>query len=333
MIRRNFFRQAVSTLFIVSILILSTIAHAETYTGKGSYVMCELENLDVAKERAEVIAMRDAIEKACGHVKSYALSKNFDFDSDEVELVTVNVIKLAEEPHFNIDNLTISATVKTQIDDNDINSWFYTLMYESIIQYKALRRAEDKQTELIAELKSQLAANPNDKEIIAQKFAEADKIFRSHQILHEALKIYNRGSKNDYYETIRLCEKAIELNPTYNFSYNNLGLARQMLGQYTAAIQDFTKSIAMKPDCFNAYNNRGNTYRLLNQYEKALEDHNSAIRIKPTAEDSYFNRGVDYQCLDDYEKAIRDFDKALELNPKYKPAIYHREMCLRAMTR
>lgn len=333
MIRRNFFRQAVSTLFIVSILILSTIAHAETYTGKGSYVMCELENLDVAKERAEVIAMRDAIEKACEHVKSYALSKNFDFDSDEVELVTVNVIKLAEEPHFNIDNLTISATVKTQIDDNDINSWFYTLMYESIIQYKALRRAEDKQTELIAELKSQLAANPNDKEIIAQKFAEADKIFRSHQILHEALKIYNRGSKNDYYETIRLCEKAIELNPTYNFSYNNLGLARMMLGQYTAAIKDFTKSIEMKPDCFNAYNNRGNTYRLLNQYEKALEDHNSAIRIKPTAEDSYFNRGVDYQCLDDYEKAIRDFDKALELNPKYKPAIYHREMCLRAMTR
>lgn len=333
MIRRNFFRQAVSTLFIVSILILSTIAHAETYTGKGSYVMCELENLDVAKERAKVIAMRDAIEKACGHVKSYALSKNFDFDSDEVELVTVNVIQLAEEPHFNIDKLTISATVKAQIDDSDINGWFYTLMYESIIQYKALRRGEKKQTELIAELKSQLAANPDDKKIIAQKFAEADNIFRSHQILHEALKIYNRGSKNDYYETIRLCEKAIELNPTYNFSYNNLGLARQMLGQYTAAIKDFTKSIEMKPDCFNAYNNRGNTYRLLNQYEKALEDHNSAIRIKPTAEDSYFNRGVDYQCLDDYEKAIRDFDKALELNPKYKPAIYYRELCLRAMTR
>ena len=333
MFRVKIFRSLLSIIFVAAILLANAVTYAEIYIGKGSYVMCELENRDVAKERAKVIAMRDAIEKACGHVKSYALSKNFEFDSDEVELVTVNVIKLAEEPHFNIDNLTISATVKAQIDDNDINGWFYTLMYESIIQYKALRRGEKKQTELIAELKSQLAANSNDKEIIAQKFAEADNIFRSHQILHEALKLYNRGGKDDYYETIRLCEKAIELNPTYNFSYNNLGLARMMLGQYTEAIKDFTKSIEMKPDCFNAYNNRGNIYRLLNQYEKALEDHNSAIKIKPTSEDSYFNRGVDYQCLDDYEKAIRDFDKALELNPKYKPAIYYRELCLRAMTR
>lgn len=333
MFRVKIFRSLISMVFIAAILLANAITHAEIYIGEGSYVMCELENLDTAKERAKVIAMRDAIEKACGHVKSYALSKNFEFDSDEAELVTVNVIKLAEEPQFNIDNLIISATVKAQIDDAAIDNWFHSFIYESVIQYKALRRAEDKQTELIAELKSQLATNPDDKAIIAQKFAEADNIFRSHQILHEALKLYNRGGKEDYYETIKLCKKAIELNPTYNFSYNNLGLARKMLGQYTAAIQDFTKSIEMKPYCFNAYNNRGNTYRLRDQYDKAIEDHNSAIRIKPTSEDSYFYRGVDYYCLDDYEQAIRDFDKALELNPKYKPAIYYRELCLRAMTR
>ena len=333
MFRVKIFRSLLSMIFVAAILLANAITHAETYIGEDSYVMCELENLDVAKERAKANAMRDAIKKVCGHVKAYALSKNFEFDSDEAELVAANIIALAEEPQFNIDGLMISATVKAQVNDSDIRGWFHSFIYESVIQYKALRRAEDKQTELIAELKRQLAANPDDKEMLAPKFAEADNIFRSHQILHEALKLYNRGGKDEYYETIKLCKEAIELNPTYNFSYNNLGLARKMLGQYTAAIQDFTKSIEMKPDCFNAYNNRGNVYRLRDQYDKALEDHNSAIRIKPTSEDSYFSRGVDYYCLNDYEQAIRDFDKALELNPRYKPAIYYRELCVKAMTK
>lgn len=314
MYRRNFLRQVVSTFFAVAILLLGNITYAEIYIGEGSYCVSEGENFEVAKERAKAVAVRNAVEKSCPYVKAYALTKNFNLDSDAVELITVNVIRLVDEPHFNIENMTINVTVNAQIDDSEINRWFYINMYENIIQYKALRRGEDKQDKLIAELKRQSADNPADKEIIAQKFAEADKIFLSHQRLHEALKLYN---KNDYEGTIRLCNEAIELNPSYNFSYNNRALARMGLGQYEQAIKDFGTSIQMHSACFNAYNNRGAIYRRLNQYEKAVDDHNNAIRIKPTSEDSYFNRGLDYYCLGDYKKAIRDFNKALKLNPTY----------------
>ena len=285
-----FAKKFLSIALLAAIFLMGATAHAATYTGEGVYVMSAGENLDVAKERAKVAALRDAAEKAFPYVKSYALVKNVSFDSDSVELIAVNVIKLADEPRFNIDKLIVNVTVAAQIDDSDIDRLLGMELYESIIQYKALRRGEDKQAKLIAELKRQSADN----EAIAQKFAEADKIFLSHQKLHEALKLYNLG---DYEGTIRLCNEAIELNPTYNFSYNNRALALISLGQYDQAIEDFGTSIQLHSACFNAYN----------------------------------NRGLDYYCLGDYERAVADFNKALELNPNYKPAEKYRDACLKAM--
>ncbi|MBR4903446.1 MAG: tetratricopeptide repeat protein [Selenomonadaceae bacterium] len=319
--RRNFFRQIISLFFIFAIIFFNAVTHAEIYSGEGSYSMCEFETLGIAEERAKAVAVRNAVEKSCPYVKSYALTKNFNLDSASVEFIAVNVIKLIDEPQFNIENMMIRVTVNAQIDDCDIERLLNMNIYENIIQYKALRRAEVKQTKLIAELKRQSIDKPDDKKIIAKKFAEADKIFLSHQKLHEALKLYN---KDDYEGTIRLCNEAIELNPTYNFSYNNRALALIGLGQYDEAIKDFETSIKLHAACFNAYNNRGAVYRRLNQYEKAIDDHNNAIRIKPDSEDSYLNRGLDYYCLGEYKKAIRDFNRAIKLNPNYADAYYNR---------
>lgn len=319
--RKNLFRRIVSTFFIVTVILFNAVTHAETFIGEGFYSMCELEMLEIAKERAKAVAVRNAIEKSCPYVKSYTLTKNSNLDSAAVEFITVNVIKLTDEPHFNIEDMMIRVTVNAQIDDRDIERLLNMNIYENIIQYKALRRAEDKQTNLIAELKNQSADDTYDKEIIAKKFADADKVFLSHQKLHEALKLYN---KDNYEGTIKLCNEAIELNPTYNFSYNNRALALIGLGQYDEAIKDFETSIQLHAACFNAYNNRGAVYRKLNQYEKAIDDHNNAIKIKPDSEDSYLNRGLDYCCLGEYKRAIRDFNKAIELNPNYADAYYNR---------
>lgn len=321
-------RRMFSTFFITVILLFNAVSYAEMYVGEGSYAMSNVETLEIAKERAKVIAIHNVYEEACAYVKSYALTKNFNLNSDSAELITVNIIKLADEPNFNIENMIICATVKAQIDDSEINPWLYMNLRENIIQYKALCRAENKQTQLIAGLKKKLADNPQDSKLIAKEFAEADKVFISHQKLHDALKLYN---KNDFNGTIRLCNEAIALNPSYNFSYNNRGLALIGLGQYEQAIKDFDKSIELHHACFNGYNHRGNIYRRLNQYEKALSDHNNAIKIKPESADSYFNRGVDYYCLSKYEEAIADFDKTLELDSSYESAEYYLELCYKAL--
>ncbi len=322
------FRRGVSALFIAAILLINAVTHAEVFTAEGTYVMSEFETLYIAKERAKAVALRSAAEQARRYVTSYAAGNNFNLDSDSAELIAVNVIKSAAEPKFKVKNMTIRVTVKAQIDDSDIAPWLYRDLHENIIQYKALRRGEDKQAKSIDDLKRQPADTPQDKEQLAPKFAEADKIFLSHQKLHDALKLYNKG---DFDGTIRLCDEAIALNPQYNFSYNNRALALIGLEQYEQAIKDFDTSIRLNPSCFNAYNNRGAVYRRLNQYEKALDDHTNAIKIKPDFDDLYFNRGVDYYCLGEYERAIADFDKALELKPNCTQAEEYRERCLRAL--
>ena len=322
------FRRGVSALFIAAILLINAVTHAEVFTAEGTYVMSEFETLYIAKERAKAVALRSAAEQARRYVTSYAAGNNFNLDSDSAELIAVNVIKSAAEPKFKVKNMTIRVTVKAQIDDSDIAPWLYRNLHENIIQYKALRRGEDKQAKSIDDLKRQPADTPQDKEQLAPKFAEADKIFLSHQKLHDALKLYNKG---DFDGTIRLCDEAIALNPQYNFSYNNRALALIGLEQYEQAIKDFDTSIRLNPSCFNAYNNRGAVYRRLNQYEKALDDHTNAIKIKPDFDDLYFNRGVDYYCLGEYERAIADFDKALELKPNCTQAEEYRERCLRAL--
>ena len=328
MIKRKIFACVVSVLAVVAIMTFGTAAHSEIYIGEGSYVMSAGEDLGVAKERAKVIAMRNAIEKAGVYVKSYALAKNFNPNSDAVEVIAVNVIELAGKPHFNIENQIVRVTVKAQVDDDAINRLLNMDLHENITQYKALRRAEDKQANLIAALKSQAADNPNDTGLLAKQFSEADKVFLSHRKLHEALKLYNRG---DFKGTIKLCNEAIRLNPTYNFSYNNRALALMALGQYEQAIEDFGMSIRLHPACFNAYNNRGEIHRRFKRYDAAIDDHNNAIRIKPSSEDSYLNRGLDYYCSGEYEKALQDFDKALELNPNYNVTYERRGKCYQAL--
>ena len=83
--RGNFFRRAVSMVFIAVILFLNAVSHAEIYSAEGSYIMSEVENLKVAKERAKANVIRYACEQAGVYVKSYSLMKNFELEEDVVE--------------------------------------------------------------------------------------------------------------------------------------------------------------------------------------------------------------------------------------------------------
>lgn len=215
----------------------------------------------------------------------------------------------------------------------------------------------------IAELKRQLANNPQDKELITQKFENEDKIFLSNQKVEEAWKFYGRGDYNgaiklhteaielnpdnalayygrayayddlkNYQQAIEDCTKAIQFNsPRLVDAYNNRGEAYRKSGNYTKAIEDYNKALELNPNYFRAYNNRGIAYRYLNQYEKAIFDYDKAIQLNPKYYLAYSNRGWAYYLLKQYEKALKDFDKVLEINPNFTLAKNNRAACLKAM--
>ncbi|MBE8950600.1 MAG: tetratricopeptide repeat protein [Quinella sp. 3Q1] len=331
--RSKILRRIVSALVITGFLLVNAVSHAEIYTGEGSYVMSEGENLGVSKERAKADAMRNASEKAGVYVRSYARSRNFELEEEIIETMTANIIKLVENPHFypleevdNLEGVLIRVTVKVQIDDSDINRWLNKdeqQKSELVAQMEALRKANAEQERQIAELKRQLANNPQDKERITQKFENEDKIFLSNQKVEEATRFLDNGK---YEDAIKLCNEALELNSDNELAYLRRGNAYYGLKQNERAIQDFNKALEFKQHEF-MYTSRGNAYGNLGQYERAIQDYNKALQLNPNLADAYYNRGNVYARLGNFKQAIADVTKAIELNPNFAMAYHLRGLC------
>ena len=72
--------------------------------------------------------------------------------------------------------------------------------------------------------------------------------------------------------------------------YFQRGIAHGELGNYDAAIADYTKAIEISPNLSQAYNNRGNAYDDLKNYDAAISDFTKAIEINPNLSVAYGNR-------------------------------------------
>ena len=329
---RKILRRTVSMLFGISIMFFSAVTHAEIYSGEGSYIMSEGENLGVAKERAKADAMQNAAEKAGTYVKSYARSKNFELEELIIETMTANILKLIESPDFsplkeldNLEGVLIHVVVKVQIDDSDINRWLDKDEQEKselVAQMEALRKANEEQAHQIEELKRLLANNPQDKERITQAFAAEDKIFLSNQKVGEGWKLWE---KKDFNGAEKLFDEAIELNPNNEEAWRGRGVVyADGSNQHERAIQAFNKAIEINPNYANAYFNRANVYNVLKQYKRAIQDFDKVITFNPKSRKAYNNRGVTYGILKQYERAIQDYDKAIQFNPNFDWAYNNR---------
>lgn len=362
-------RKFLAALIVGVSLLTASVVHAEVkiYTGVGEYYMSDFETPNVAQQRAKQRAEQNACEQAGVFVKSFSRTKDFELVDDEVITMTSGILKIVDVQYHreNFDNNTtlIRATLKAQIDSNDVAKWLNKDSQERstlIAQTEVLRKANAEQERQIAELKRRLAdaKTPQDTELITQQFAAEDKIFLSNQKVDEAWKLYERG---DYSGAAKLYAEAIELNPNNALAYYGRGTAFDDAGQYALAIQDYNNSVTLNPNFANVYYNRGNSYSHMNNYalaiqdydkavalnphfleayvnrgfaynslglyERAIQDFDMAIQLNPNLAISYNNRGYSYGCLFQYERAIADFDKAIELNPNYAEAFKNRGIC------
>jgi tetratricopeptide (TPR) repeat protein len=100
----------------------------------------------------------------------------------------------------------------------------------------------------------------------------------------------------EYRKAIRDFDRVLELAPSgenARIAYNDRGMAKASLGQYEAAVLDFTKSIAM--GCNNScgsYDNRADAFMKLHNYPKAIEDISRSIK-KTLASYVVFSMNID----------------------------------------
>ncbi len=329
------FRRLSPILFAGTILFASSTADAEiqTYTGEGTYIMSEGENLGVAKERAKADAMRNACEQAGTFVESTTQVANLMVTKDEIITMTGGIVKLLEDPQYaplkeldNLEGVLIHVTVKVSIDSEDVLKWLNKTSGERaqlVSQMEALRKSNDEQARQIAELKAQLAQaqSESERQQIAQSFASEENKFMSNQNVEAAWEL---ESDDNFNGAIELFDEAIRLNPNNALAYFGRGTVYSELKQHERALADFNKSIELDANYTDAYNNRGNVYFALENFDAALKDFDAAVQLNPDDGEILYNRGNTYMEKDDFDAAIRDFTKAIELDSTYAAAYFNR---------
>jgi len=84
-----------------------------------------------------------------------------------------------------------------------------------------------------------------------------------------------------FHERIRRCTEEIHSNPKSGDAYLRRGDAYGGLGNFKAAIQDFTKAIELMSDNANAWVNRGSAYGWLGDESNAIRDFSKALEPNP----------------------------------------------------
>ena len=127
------FRRGLIAFIIVIFLLTAVIVGAaiQIFDGAGQYIMSDFENHDIAKQRAQQRAERDAQKKAGVYMKNFSRTVNAMITDDEISAVTNNIIKVSDVKKivsvpFEANGeagIMYRATLKVKIDTDGIYSW------------------------------------------------------------------------------------------------------------------------------------------------------------------------------------------------------------------
>ena len=307
---------AAGTLFFSS----NVDAEIRTYEGTDEYIMSEFETIDIAKQRAKQKAERVAIESAGVFVESTTEVANSMVTKDEIFTMAGGILKVVDvqyqlNPLDDGKSLIVRATVKADIDSDDITKWLNRTQGERselVKQNQELQRAIDEQDKQIAELKAKLAnaGTAQEKEKISEQFAAEDKTFLANQQLEAALKFYSAGNLNG---ALQSCTQAISFDSNSGLAYSLRGTIYYQLGQYQNAIADLSQAAVFNSSDEKIFYNRALSHVKLQNYRAAAEDFTVAIRLNPNDADAYYNRALCYQRLRDNQRYQADMAKARSL--------------------
>ena len=118
---------------------------------------------------------------------------------------------------------------------------------------------------------------------------------------------------------------------TKKLRYDNLinrGEAYQKSNNLELAVKDYTHAIELQPDQKNIkyiYSNRAWVQYALGNYDAAVADFSEAIKIDSEFDSAYFGRATVWQTKKDYQRALIDAKEAAKIKPtekKYDDLLY-----------
>jgi tetratricopeptide (TPR) repeat protein len=140
------------------------------------------------------------------------------------------------------------------------------------------------------------------------KIAQTSMGYTSHELTNTKQKqIYPDKSYGEYYG-----------------DYNDRGIAKYKLLDFTGAIHEYTKAINIYPNDYAVFFNRGMAKSSIEDYSGSVFDFTKAIELNPNDSSVYNYRGIAKFNLEDYRGALYDYTKAIEANPNEAVYYYNR---------
>jgi len=129
---------------------------------------------------------------------------------------------------------------------------------------------------------------------------------------------YARAALGDFNAAIQDYTKALEKDAGYTPAMFNRGNAYFALHHYDQAIADYTKALEVDVKDVNALNNRGAAWFKKGNLQSAMANYSMAIAAAPDDPDLYLNRGKTFEALGEADKAREDFLQVKKLDPSAK---------------
>jgi len=123
----------------------------------------------------------------------------------------------------------------------------------------------------------------------------------------------DQGRLSDAEESFK---KAIELNPKNDWAYVGLGRLYRDQDKFSDAEESFKKAIELNPKNDEAYVGLVWLYRDQSKFSEAKESFRKAVEINPKNDWAYVGLGWFYRDQDKFSEAEASFKKAIEINPK-----------------
>src|SRR5689334_229976 len=121
--------------------------------------------------------------------------------------------------------------------------------------------------------------------------------------------VHHVMNRND--EAEKEFHRAISLNPTDSYAYDQLAKMHYDLGKYLEAIDGFKQVLTMAQTS-QTYVILGNSYVYAREYEPGVESYKQALQLDPKNEAAHFQLAVAYGYLERYEEAAAEYKEVLK---------------------
>lgn len=123
------------------------------------------------------------------------------------------------------------------------------------------------------------------------------------ELLNQA---WNAQQNGDYKNAVSFYTKVLDQEPTLASAWNNRGICRMQVNQYSLATVDFNKAILLDTGIIDAFYNRHLAYRYTKNYQFAFSDISFYINRFPNDMDARLARIELSGEMNDYETEIAD---------------------------